>query len=386
MTQRLVLIGGGHSHAIALRAWGLDPLPGVELVLISDVLNTAYSGMLPGYIAGFYSYAQVHIDLKQLARFAQAEWVFDRAIGLDLNNQRVICADHPAIAFDWLAIDIGSTPQIDNVPGAAAYAIPAKPVAQFLEQWQNMQQQIQSAPDQPWAIAIVGGGTGGVELALNMQAALQAILRDAQQSSENLTIHLFHRQPHLLTGYRSWISQKLEQILSDRKIKLHLLESVEEIKPVDNGSYSLHCASRLVIRSNFIVWVTQATATEWIRASGLTTEQSGFVLVNRHLQSISHANIFATGDIATIQNDPRPKAGVFAVRQGKPLAQNLRRRLLNQPLISYFPQRRYLSLIGTGDRQAIATWGNWGFAAPCLWSWKDHIDRQFMQQFKNLPE
>lgn len=386
MTQRLVLIGGGHSHAIALRDWGLHPLPGVELILISDGVNTPYSGMLPGHVAGFYDYDQTHIHLEALARFSRAELIVDRAVGLDLAQQQVFCANHDAIAFDWLSIDIGSTPQLNDVPGASDYAIPAKPVAQFLQHWQGIQHQVRAQPDQPWAIAIVGGGAGGVELAFNIQTRLHSILSEARQPKENLTIHLFHRQDHLLSGHRSWASQKLERLLCDRHIQLHLSESVNRIRENNPHPQQIHCVSGLTIAVNFTIGVTQATAPPWLKLSGLTTDERGFILVNNTLQSLSHAKVFAAGDIATIQNYPRPKAGVFAVRQGKPLANNLRRSLLHQNLNNYYPQSRYLSLIGTGDRKAIAAWGNWGFSAPGLWTWKDRIDRKFMQQFEDLPK
>ena len=120
-----------------------------------------------------------------------------------------------------------------------------------------------------------------------------------------------------------------------------------------------------------------------IKESGLATDKRGFILVNDYLQSISHPFVFAAGDIATMVNHPRPKAGVFAVRQGKPLFQNLQRIVLGKPLKPYRPQRNYLSLIGTGDESAIASWGNFGLHCPLLWRWKDHIDRKFMAQFSH---
>ena len=128
----LVLIGGGHSHAIALKLFGLNPIPGVRLTLISDVAQTPYSGMLPGHVAGFYSYEQTHIDLSSLSKFARAKLCIDRAVGLDLERDRVICHSHPSISFDYLSIDIGSTPATISVSGAREYAIPAKPAGQFL--------------------------------------------------------------------------------------------------------------------------------------------------------------------------------------------------------------------------------------------------------------
>ena len=89
IVKDLVLIGGGHSHAIVLRMFGMKPLPGVRLTLITAASDTPYSGMLPGHIAGFYSHDECHIDLRNLAQFAQAQLYIDCVIGLDLDNKKV---------------------------------------------------------------------------------------------------------------------------------------------------------------------------------------------------------------------------------------------------------------------------------------------------------
>lgn len=164
MSQDLVLVGGGHSHAILLRRWGAAPLPGVRLTLISDATRTPYSGMLPGYVAGFYPEEACHIDLLALAEFAGARLMIDRAMGLDLANQRVLCVHHPGISFDILSIDIGSTPTYPQ-EFAGEYSLPVKPVPQFLKGWQQFLQAIAQAEAQhqvpPHCIGIVGGGVRG---------------------------------------------------------------------------------------------------------------------------------------------------------------------------------------------------------------------------------
>ncbi len=387
ITTDLVLVGGGHSHAIALKMFAMNPLPGIRLTLITDTLHTPYSGMLPGHLAGFYSYDEAHIDLRRLAVFAKAQLYQDQAIGLDLTNHKVICAHHPPVAFDYLSIDIGSTPTTIGTPGAAKYAIPAKPVPQFLAAWEQITTQVQENPTYPVTLAIVGGGAGGVELALNVQAKLHRILTDAGQPKENLQIHLLHRGTQLLPQHNSWVSRHLKKILLKRGIRLHLGENVSQISANIKQSPLLKiiCESGLKIECNQCFWVTQASAPRWIKASGLATDERGFILVNDTLQSISHPHIFATGDIATMQNYQRPKAGVFAVRQGKPLFNNLQRIILGQKLLPYHPQARYLSLIGTGDKKAIASWSSWGWHSPLLWQWKDKIDRKFMDKFDDLP-
>ncbi|MER3434501.1 MAG: FAD-dependent oxidoreductase [Leptolyngbya sp. ERB_1_1] len=343
--KQLVFVGGGHSHAIALRHFGLNPIPEVQMTLISEAEDTPYSGMLPGHVAGFYSYQDCHINLRSLCEFAKVRLIVDRAIGLEAD--RVIC-EQSTIAFDVVSIDIGSTPTIP----AQAKGIGAKPIAPFLKWWNEF------AQSNPQQLAIVGGGTGGVELALNMQHRLP-----------RTTIHLFQRDRTVMPKHNAWVRRQLKQLLTQRGIQLHLGKAVEQVEGFD---------------PNTIVWVTQATAPNWIKQSGLKTDDQGFILVNDALQSVSHSQVFAAGDIATMMCYDRPKAGVFAVRQGKPLFQNLSAILSNQPLKPYHPQKTYLSLIGTGDRSAIASYGVLGWRSRLLWQMKDAIDRAFMNQFRNL--
>jgi len=371
MNQKLVLIGGGHAHAIALKQWGLNPLPEVDLTLISDVEQTPYSGMLPGHVAGFYNYDETHIDLRSLAQFAGAEFNGDRAIAIDPEHNQITCASGQ-FKFDYLSLDIGSIPQSLTVPGAKAYAVPAKPVPDFLDAWYKLKQLAASNPEQPLSMAIVGGGAGGVELALNMQTCLKEILKGKNPPE----IHLIHRGRQLLSGHNDWVSKNLTKIIRQRGVKLHLQQDVREV-----FADQLICQSGLEIKASHVFWVTQATAPSWIKESGLKTDDQGFILVADTLQSISHPNIFAAGDIATMVNYQRPKAGVFAVRQGQPLFNNWQNILTQQPLQEYIPQDKYLALIGTGDFKAIASWGSFGWHSTLCWWLKDYIDRKFMNQF-----
>jgi pyridine nucleotide-disulfide oxidoreductase family protein len=416
----LVLIGGGHSHAIVLKMFGIKPLPSVRLTLISDVLYAPYSGMLPGHVAGFYDYDECHIDLRSLAEFAGCQILVDRAIAIDFNKNLVICQTRPPVNFDVLSVDIGSTPAALSVPGAAECAIPAKPVPEFLASWNQLISARQNNREKPVRIAIVGGGAGGVELALNMQSHLANqegsgsgffngcngwILkkRGKFEQEEGLEIHLFHSGEQLMPGHNKRVRRRLKEILIDRGVKLHLMEKVSAVQnqkmmeiasdsqcpiphyPCPIPHVQIYCESGLKIECEIVFWVTQASAAPWIAESGLATDSNGFMQVNDCLQSVSHPNVFGAGDIAAMVNYPRPKAGVFAVRQGKPLFENLQQFLLAKPLKPFIPQEKYLALIGTGNKRAIASRGSWMWESALLWYWKDWIDRQFMQKFSNLP-
>ncbi|MBN3898573.1 MAG: FAD-dependent oxidoreductase [Nostoc sp. NOS(2021)] len=387
IVKDLVLIGGGHSHAIVLRMFGMKLLPAVRLTLITAAKNTAYSGMLPGHIAGFYSHDECHIDLRPLANFAQVQLYIETVVALDLENNKVLCANGLVVDFDVLSIDIGSTPATVSVSGAAEYAIAAKPVSQLLEHWYELIEAVGKNPQELISIAIAGGGAGGVELALSMQSHLHQILRQTQQPIPNLKIHLFQRDTELMPNYHSSVRHQIQQILTERGIKIHLGETVCNIAPTTHREtkeiFEIKCESGLTVECNKIFWLTQASAPEWLKIAGLGADEQGFILVEDTLQSQTHPQIFAAGDIATMVNYPRPKAGVFAVRQGKPLFENLQRILLGKSLKPYKPQKQYLSLIGTGDGRAIATRGV--ITLPphkLLWRYKDWIDRSFMERFR----
>ena len=382
----VVLVGGGHTHALVLRRWGMAPIPGVRLTLLTDLVDTPYSGMLPSYVAGRYSFDEAHIDLRPLARFAQCRLVVDQAVGVDPDRQRVQCAHHPAIAYDVLSIDTGSTPATVAVPGAADYAIAAKPVPTLLRQWQEFLAEVEAHPQRPIALAVVGGGVGGVELTIGLHERLVNLLADLGQPSSNLTLHLFHRGPELAAERNRWTRRRLEQVLRSRGIQLHLSDAVEAISLDDaTGQRLVRGASGVQVECDRVFWVTSASAPDWLQDSGLSLTAQGFIALGDTLQTLSHPNVFAAGDVANMVHHPRPKAGVFAVRQGPPLTDNLRRYVQGQPLQPFRPQKQFLTLIETGDGKAIASRGPFALETSLAHCWKDRIDRKFMARFRDLP-
>ncbi|MBD2258544.1 selenide, water dikinase SelD [Pseudanabaena sp. FACHB-2040] len=387
ITTDVVLVGGGHTHAIVLRKLGMVALPGVRLTLITNLADTPYSGMLPCHIAGVYGFDESHIDLRPLTRFARCRLFMDRAIGLDLEKQQVICANHPPVRYDVLSLDTGSTPGTVAVPGAAEYTIPAKPVPELLRQWDQILAAVRQAPDQPLTLGVVGAGVGGVELTLNLQERLRNLLTELGRSLDQVTIHVFHRGDTIATGRNGLTRRRLQQIFRERGIQLHLSETVVAVEPSADGStQQVICESGRRVKCDRIFWVTSAAAPAWLQDSGLSLDDEGFVEVRDTLQSCSHGNVFAAGDVATMVNHPRPKAGVFAVRQGPPLFKNLVRYLQGQPLQPFRPQRRFLNIIDIGGGSAIASRGPFTVESPLARQWKDRIDRKFMRLFTDFPD
>ena len=123
-------------------------------------------------------------------------------------------------------------------------------------------------------------------------------------------------------------------------------------------------------------------APDWLAGSGLALDAEGFIATAPTLQSLSHPEVFAAGDVASRPDAERPKSGVYAVRAGPPLARNLGQAIAGRPLQRYTPQRRSLNLLACGDRYAIASWGRWSFEGRWVWRWKDHIDRAFVAGYR----
>jgi selenide,water dikinase len=139
------------------------------------------------------------------------------------------------------------------------------------------------------------------------------------------------------------------------------------------------------LAAELVVWATGAAAHPWLRETGLTLDEKGFIVVDAALRSVDDPAVFAAGDTAAVAPHPREKAGVYAVRQGPPLAENLRRALAGEAPQPFDPQRRALQLIGEGDRTAIGIMGPLALRGRAMWRLKDWIDRRWMAAYRDLP-
>jgi selenide, water dikinase len=359
--QDLVLIGGGHAHALVLRAWAMRPMPGVRLTVINPGPTAPYTGMLPGHIAGHYPRAAMMIDLVRLARMANARLILDTATGLDLDQARVHLAGRPPIRFDRASLDVGIGSGLPDLPGFADHAVAAKPLGAYAEAWERF---LEKPPTIP-RIVVLGAGIGGVELALAMQHRLQ-------MAGTPPKITLIDPAKEVLQGIGAGARRVLLSELAQTGVTLRLGQTATSIEA---GAVVLQDGASLA--SDFTVSVAGARPQHWLTTTGLAL-QKGFVAVGPTLQT-SDPRVFAVGDCAHLSHAPRPKAGVFAVRAAPILDHNLRAVLAGRgSLRPYQPQRDYLKLVSLGDRRALADKFGQAFQAPWIWRWKDRIDRRFM--------
>lgn len=363
----LVLIGGGHAHALALRMWAMNPLAGTRVTLITPDPVTPYTGMLPGLIAGHYRREDLLIDLVRLARFANARLILDRVIGIDRASRLIHLENRPSLPYDLAALDIGITSDLPDLPGAAEHAVAAKPLGAYAAAWERFVDRGLAFP----RVVILGAGLAGVELALASAHRLKVTGRRAE-------ITLIDQAEHLLPGQSGRARRHILRALATQGITLRLGDRVSRIGPA-----SVTLSTGEAIGSDFTLTATGARPHPWLADTGLA-DASGFLSTDRHLRT-KDPLIFATGDCAMLQGDPRPKAGVFAVRAAPVLFHNLRATLSDQRLRPFRPQQDYLKLVALGPQTALAE--KWGLSlfGPRFWRLKDRIDRAFMQKFAAFP-
>ncbi len=360
LTQDLVLIGGGHTHALVLRRWGMRPVPGVRLTLITPEPTAPYTGMLPGHVAGHYRREDLDIDLVRLARFSGVRLVLGRAEGIDRAAQTVAIPGRRHIRYDLLSLDIGATSEMAEVPGFAEFGVAAKPLGPFAARWARF-------ADNGGPVAVIGGGVAAVELALAMRHRL----------GKTPSVAVIADGP-ILNGLPTAAARRLRAEMARQGITLH-----EYVRVVEVTAVGVVLDSGTIVPASMVVGAAGARPHAWLVHTGLAL-QDGFVAVDAQLRAVDDPNIYAVGDCAHLSHAPRPKAGVYAVRAAPTLYHNLRAQLTGRQRQAFWPQRDFLKLISLGDRRAIGLRSGVHLQGAWVWAWKDQIDRKFMRQLTDL--
>ncbi len=355
----VVLLGAGHAHAEVLRQFAMRPMPGVRLTLIAREAMTPYSGMLPGLLRGEYSYDDAHIDCVRLAAAAGARLILAEADGLDLAARQVGIAGRPGVAWDLLSIDVGGQP----VMGSGG--TPVKPIGRFLDRLAEIEARL--APER--RIAVAGGGAAGVELAIAL----------ARRWAGRAQVILVSADATPLATAPATVGRAVAAGLRDAGVEVVNLARAESF-----ADGVLRLSGGGGIAADEVLWATGVVAAPFLAASGLACDEAGCVIVEATLQSRSHKGVFAAGDCASVLGAARPKAGVWAVRAGAPLAENLRRAAMGQALWAWSPQRHALAILGLGGGQAVAWRGRFAIAGGWVAAWKRRIDRRWMAMYQSL--
>ena len=377
--KRLLLLGGGHAHVHVMREMARERFAAAEVTLVTPFLRQIYSGMVPGVVAGHYRTEQAAISLPPLAAAASVAIVESAAVSLDAARRLVRLANGRSLGYDVLSIDTGAAMDRGRIPGARANAIFVRPIEHFLGDIEDM---LDAAAQRPLDVVVVGAGAAGVELALALQHRLARMPGEAGRGGGRVALVLGGERP--LAGYPEAVVRHAERALHRARVTL-FRDTCAEMRP---DAVVLGSGARLACDAPVLVTGSESPA--WLAGSGLALNGQGYVVTGPTLQSGSHPEVFAVGDVASRIDAPHPKSGVYAVRAGPPLLANLRA-YCSRPeaaalMKRYMPQAKTLNLISCGDRRAIATWGRRCTEGRWVWWWKNYIDRAFVARFKMRGE
>lgn len=365
-------MGGGHAHVHVLEGFAEDPPPGCRLTVVVDRPIAMYSGMVPGFVAAQYRREQLEIDVERLARRAGAEVVLKAAARIDTAAKRIVLADDGSVPYDVASFNIGSTVAGLDLPGVRAHALPTRPISVFVDRMAELVERAQRHGRRtPFRVVVVGGGSGGVELALTVQQRL------AGETGNTIPTAIIEGGPRILTGYPRSLARRAERICRARGIEIAC-----NCRVVSADGQRVSLADGRDLDCHALVWVTGAVSHPVFTASGLPTDKRGFVRIRSTLQFDGHDDLLAVGDCGTLIDHPKtPKAGVYAVREGPLATRNIRALLSGTRLEKYTPQRDFLTLLNAGDGTALgAKWGL-SFGGRWVMRLKDRIDRRFMNRW-----
>jgi pyridine nucleotide-disulfide oxidoreductase family protein len=356
--KRLLLLGAGHAHLQVLAAIAAEPLPSASATLLSPFPRAIYSGMVPGLVAGHYAEDECAIELAPLAQRARVELFEGCAIAIDA-VRRIVRTRDREIGYDVLSIDTGAVIARETIPGAREHGLFVRPIEHFVRLWRDLEA---LAAQRPLSVAMIGGGAAGAELAMAIQHRL----------AERARVCIVTGGPPPLQAYLPDVRR-----LARAALKRHGI-TVFEDSCTAIGADHLLLGRGMRLQCDAPVIAIGPSAPPWLAGSGLALDAQGFVATGATLQSVSHAEVFAAGDVASRTDAAHPRSGVYAVRAGPPLALNLRRLLAGGVLERHTPQLRSLNLISCGERSAIASWGPFAAQGRWVWRWKDRIDRGFV--------
>jgi len=370
--RRIVLLGIGHTNAHVLDMWRREPIARARLVCVSGFASATYSGMLPGTLSGQYPPGTLEIELRSLAQAARAELVVEPARTVDMETRTVRFDDHEPVPFDVLSVGAGSVPNragIDASPGAW---VPIKPMQTFLMRLYERLQELRRDGLKAIRVVVIGGGVGGLEISLCLPSYLGRVAGGTPHA-----ISIIDAGERIGGGLSPRARHRVESVVASRGVEV---VTGTRVTRVEDGA--VVCADGRRLPADLVVLAAGAAPPPVVENMTLPKDPRGFLLTRDTLQSTGPANVFAVGDSGTVAEAGTPKAGVYAVRQGPVLWNNIGALVRGEPLTPYEPQHDFLRLLNTGDGKALMDYKGWTAHARWCWRFKDYLDSRFMARFR----
>jgi selenide,water dikinase len=366
--KSVVLVGAGNAHLVFVKRWGMRPVPGVAVTLVNATGVVPYSAMVPGHLAGDYTWDEITIDLVRLCQAVKVRFVAEPVTGIDPVARKVLFAARPPLSYDALSLGLGSLPACPTDAAESDSSMVMRPLGRLLERIDRLQHELQRHP-RPFHLAVVGAGASGCELALAIHNRLGRF--------PDFRLTLLQGNARLLPEFPNRVARAFERAFGEHQIGFRV-----NARAIGRDDSALLVEGGERVACDAVVWATQASPPQLLRESGLAVDAGGFLRVNDALQSVGEPAVFGTGDCVTFDSNPGlPKNGVHAVRQGAVLFDNVVSFLREQPLRRFRPQRFCLCLMNIGDGRAVLNYGPLTWTSRWARRLKNRIDRAWVTKF-----
>ncbi|MGN2392723.1 FAD-dependent oxidoreductase [Pelomicrobium sp. G1] len=366
---RVVLVGAGHAHLhVALNAQAFRAR-GAELVLV-DPGRLWYSGMATGMLGGQYEPDDDQIDPCPVIEANGGRFVLDRAVGLDRTGREVILASGARLAYDCVSFNVGSEVAADPAWMGLHDVWPVKPILGLVRLRRRLEETFRARPSRLVRVAVIGGGATGGEVTANVDAL-------ARRRGGRVQITLVEQGGRLLPGYPAGAGRVLLRALQRRGIEVLFHFRARAVRQGELESEDGHIA-----KWDVLVVATGLKPAGLVSQLGLPVAEDGGLQVSATLSSVADGRVFAAGDCAALENHRLPKLGVYGVRQGRVLLENLLARAAGGGLRRYRPQAFALSILNLGDGEALTAWGPFYWKGRWCMGWKEWLDRRFVERYR----
>ena len=370
--KNVVLVGAGNAHLVFVKRFGMRPLPGVAVTLVSEFGEIPYSAMTTGCIAGDYQPDEITIDLVRLCATVGVRFVAQRVERIDPAWRRVYFSDRPPLSYDALSLGIGSLPACPPSLRTAEHSLFMRPMGPFLRKLTELEDELRRAP-RPFHFVVVGGGASGCELTLAIRRRLGAF--------PGFRMTLLQANTRLLPHFPPAVAAAFQSAYDEYGIRVRV---ATRVTGGDGQALELAVGERLPFDA--VLWATNAAPPALLQGAGLAVNANGFLQVRNTLQSVTDPAVFGTGDcVAFVSHPDLPRNGVHAVRQGRVLFDNVDAFLHEQQLLPFRPQKRCLTLLNTADGKAVFSYGPLAFRKAWVRRLKDAIDRRWIAKYLPAP-
>ncbi|MGY1519176.1 NAD(P)/FAD-dependent oxidoreductase [Luteimonas sp. A482] len=367
----VVIVGGGFAGLWAARALKAAP---VCITLVDRGNHHLFQPLLYQVATAGLSAPDIAAPLRQILR-RQKNVVVRMAtvVGVDADGKRVGLADGSDIGFDYLLLASGATHAYfgndhwaEHAPGLKTLDDALDLRRKLLLAFERAESATDPAERDAWlSFAIVGGGPTGVELAGTLAEIARHTLQGEFRNIDpaRARVRLVEAGPRVLSSFPEDLSQRAREQLERLGVEVLTGDPVEEIT-----AEGYRVGGRFV-PARTVVWAAGVAASPLARCLGVPLDRAGRVHVEPDLSIPGHPDIFAAGDLASLERaDGRPVPGVApaAKQMGRHVAKMIRARLQHGQSVP-FRYRDAGNLATIGRMAAVVDLGAVRFSGILAW-------------------